>query len=139
VAGHGVSDRIGCDIQFAPVQDQDFDFIATWSAGELRNFCPIQLKEIVPPHLNKLTTVQTVVDGLARYSDSTDVTVAVKLNQPGRFEPEKLKIPDNLRIGGLWIFGALSTDQSEFGLWGDFLNRIDPPFGTRFSYPSPVL
>ncbi len=129
----GMSERIGFDVRFAPVEDQDFDFIATWFDREgMRNYCPVQLKEVAPPHLNAGATIQAVVDGLARYADSADVTVAIKINRPARFGPAELKLPANLRIGGLWIFAALSADQSEFGLWGDFLSKTDAPLGTRF-------
>jgi hypothetical protein len=85
--------------------------------------------------LNARATLQEVVYGLARYADSIDVTVAIKINRPCRFDPAELKLPANLRIGGLWIFAALSADQSEFGLWGDFLSNTDAPFGIRFLYP----
>ena len=132
----GMSERIGFDVRFAPVEDQDFDFIATWFDGEgMRNYCPVQLKEVAPPHLNAGATIRAVVDGLARYADSADVTVAIKINRPARFDPAELQLPANLRIGALWIFAGLSADQSEFGLWGDFLSRTDAPLGTRFSYP----
>ena len=135
----GMSERIGFDVRFAPVEDQDFDFIATWlDGGRMRNYCPVQLKEVAPPHLNADATIQAVVDGLARYADSADLTVAIKINRPGRFDPAELKLPANLRIGGLWIFAGLSADQSEFGLWGDFLSKTDAPLGTRFSYPLPI-
>jgi hypothetical protein len=66
------------------------------------------------------------------------VTVALKINQLRRFAPTELKLPANLRISGLWIFASLSADQSEFGLWGDFLSKTDAPLGTMFSYPSPI-
>jgi hypothetical protein len=133
----GMSERIGVDVRFAPVEDQDFDFIATWLESEgTRNYCPVQLKEVVPEHLNANATIQAVVDKLVHYVDSADMTVAIKLNRVGQFDLSELQIPANLRIGGLWIFAALSADQSEFGLWGDFLNAIDAPYGTRFSYPS---
>ena len=135
----GMSERIGFDIRFAPVEDQDFDFIATWSEGEgQRNYCPVQLKEVAPSNLNSAATVQAVVDGLGRYVDSADLTVAIKINRSERFDPQELRLPRNLRIGGLWIFAALSADQSEFGLWGDFLSKADPPFGTSFLYPMPA-
>ena len=135
----GISERIGFDVRFAPVEDQDFDFIATWFDGDAaRHYCPVQLKEVAPPHLNAGATIQAVVDSLTHYADSADVTVAIKLNRPSRFDPAELNLPANLRIGGLWIFASLSADQSEFGLWGDFLSRTDAPRGTRFSYPLPV-
>lgn len=135
----GISERLGFDVQFAPTEEQDFDFITTWLDDRgTRNYNPVQLKEVVPPHLNASATIQAVVDGLARYADSVDVTVAIKINRPLRFDPAELKAPTNLQIGGLWFFAALTPDQSEFGLWGDFLSKNDPPLGTRFSYPLPT-
>jgi hypothetical protein len=132
----GISERIGFDVRFAPVENQDFDFVATWVDGDATTrYCPVQLKEVPPPHLNAGASVLAVVDSLARYADSADVTVAIKINRPGPFDPTEMKLPADLRIGGLWIFTSLSADQSEFGLWGDFLSRTDAPLGTRFSYP----
>ena len=135
----GISERIGFDVRFAPVEKQDFDFIATWLDDDaIRHYCPVQLKEVAPPHLNMNANIQAVIDGLIRYRDSADLTVAIKLNQPVRFNPTELKLTGDLRIGGLWIFASLSADQSEFGLWGDFLSKTDGPRDTKFSYPLPA-
>jgi len=132
----GMSERIGFDIQFAPVEAQDFDFVTTWLDDEgIRHYCPVQLKEVVPPKLNAQVTLQSVIDGLTRYADSGDVTVAIKINRPIRFDPTEMELPPRLQIGGLWIFAAVSPDQSEFGLWGDFLSKGELTYGTRFRYP----
>jgi hypothetical protein len=133
----GISERIGCEVRFAPIEDQDFDFVATWlDANAKWHFCPVQLKEVVPPHLNPGAPIQAALDGLSRYADSADLTVVIKLNRPARFDPAALNLPANLKIGRLWIFGSLSEDQSEWALWGDFLDKTGTPLGTRFSYPS---
>lgn len=135
----GLSERIGFNVGLASSEDQDFDFVTSWlDSDATRHFCPVQLKEVAPPHLNALGSIQAVVDNLTRYVDSADVTVAIKINRPGRFDPAKLRLPANLRIGGLWIFGSLSADQSEFGLWGDFLSSAEDPRLTNFFYPLPV-
>jgi hypothetical protein len=132
----GLSERIGSEVRFSPYEDQDFDFVATWFDGDgVTTYKPVQLKEVTPHRLNAGATIQAVVDGLTRYADSADVIVAIKINRLGRFDPAELKLPANLRIGQLWIFASLSADQSEFGLWGDFLSKTDAPLGTRFSYP----
>lgn len=135
----GMSERIGFDVQFAPVEDQDFDFVITWFDDDRKRYYrPVQLKEVAPPHLNAGATVQAVVNSLTRYVDSADTIVAIKINRPGQFNPAELTLPADLRIGGLWVFASLSGDQSEFGLWGDFFGRTKPPLGTRFLYPLPV-
>ncbi len=83
--------------------------------------------------------MQAVLDVLSKYTDSADLTVVIKLNRPEKFDPSTLNLPTNLRIGGLWIFGSLSADQSEFGLWGDLLGKVDAHLGTRFQCPSSAV
>src|SRR5690606_19753 len=100
-----------------------------------RHYCPVQLKEVVPEHLNICANFEAVVAGLKHYADSADLTVAIKLNRPDRFDPAELRLPPDLRIGGLWVFGSLSAGQSEFGLWGDFCSETGA-LGTNFSYPA---
>lgn len=92
----------------------------------------MQLKEAVPHDVNPSASVQGIVDALAKYSDSSELTVAIHLNQRSYFDPGELSIPD-LRIAALWIFGAISEDESDWGLWGNFL---ESPVGTRFEYPT---
>ena len=48
------------------------------------------------------------------------------------FDLATLKVPP-LRLAALWVFGGVSPDQSQWGLWGDLL---DEPIGTRFEYPA---
>lgn len=133
----GMSERMGVDIRFAPIEDQDFDFVATWLRdGEGRKYCPVQIKETVPENLNPNANINEVIDSLVKYGDSTELVVSIKLNRREYFDPKSVKIPAGLQIGGLWVFGSIAEDQSEFGLWGDFLSETDAPWGSRFSYPS---
>jgi hypothetical protein len=60
------------------------------------------------------------------------VTAIVYLNQRVHFDPTQLRIP-KLGLAALWVFGSLSEDQSECGLWGDLTNK---PVGTPFAYPA---
>ena len=135
----GMSRNLETDVWFAPVEEQDHDFVTTWRTGDTQHFCPVQLKEVVPQHLNPNASVQAVLDKLSHYADSSDVAVAIKFNQQGRFDPAAVVIPRDLAIGTLWVFGALSEDQSEFGLWGDFLTTGSATVGIRYPYPSASL
>lgn len=132
----GRSHVLETEVRFAPVEDQDHDFVATWRANDTQHYCPVQLKEVAPLHLNPNASVQGVLDKLTKYADSSDVAVAIKFNQRGRFDPAAIRIPDNLAIGTLWVFGATNEDQSEFALWGDFLATGAETMGIRFPYPS---
>jgi hypothetical protein len=132
----GMSHNLGVDVWFAPVEEQDHDFVATWRTGETQHFCPVQLKEVVPKHLNANASIQGVLDKLPHYCDSADLSVAIKFNQCGRFDPTEITVPKNLRIGGLWVFGALAEDQSTWGLWGDFMQTRAATLGISYPYSS---
>lgn len=128
----GMAQRIGQPIYLSRGESQDYDFVASWGVGDEQHFAPIQLKEVVPEPLNPSSTLEKVIQSLTKYVDSEDLTVAIHLNRQVHFDPKTLVIPQ-LRIAALWIFGAISPDQSEWGLWGNFLEE---PEGTRFAYPA---
>lgn len=132
----GMSHNLGAEVWFAPVEEQDHDFVATWRVDDAQHFCPVQLKEVVPQILNPTASIQEVIGKLSHYGDSADVAFAIKFNQRGRFDPAEISVPPNLRIGSLWVFGSLSEDQSTFGLWGDFLETGAATMGISYPYPS---
>jgi hypothetical protein len=131
----GMTHNLGTDVWLAPVEAQDYDFVARWGIGEVQHFCPVQLKEVVPPHLNSTASIQDVLGKLSRYSNSNDVSFAIKFNQRVHFDPTSVQVPNDLTIGGLWVFGAITEDQSMWGLWGDFLQTGRETIGIRYSYP----
>jgi hypothetical protein len=135
----GISECIGADVRFAPFENQDFDFIATWPSSDIdpvQNFCPVQLKEVAPPHLNPTSSIQGVLDGLTKYKNSRDLVVAIKLNRPEHFDPSQVRVPSDLQVGSIWIFGSISEDQSEWAIWGDFAIDATVPLGHRYLYPA---
>ena len=129
---YGMAQRIGQTVYLAPSEEQDYDFVASWIAGDTQHLAPVQLKEVVPQDLNSTASVQERVNALAKYVDSEDLTVVIYLNQRGHFHPAQLVVPP-LKIAALWVFGAISPDKEQWGLWGNFL---ETPEGTRFEYPT---
>lgn len=129
---HGMGERLRHKVYFAAQEDQDYDFIAKWMVGEELHFAAVQLKEVVPVETNPQASIEAIVAGLTKYTDSDGLTVAIHLNQKGRFEPTLLRVP-GLRIGSLWLFGGAAPDQSRWNLWGNFTES--DPYGTQFSYP----
>ncbi|MGV8990120.1 MAG: hypothetical protein ACOH1Q_01825 [Thiobacillus sp.] len=127
----GMGQRIGQPVFLSRGESQDYDFIATWTLGEVQNFAPVQLKEVVPEEVNATASIEKVIGSLTKYVDSKDLTVAIHLNRQVHFDALELVIPP-LPIAALWIFGSISPDQSEWGLWGNFLEK---PEGSRFAYP----
>jgi len=130
---HGMGQRIGQTVFFAANEDQDYDFVACWVVEGKQHMAPVQLKEVVPQSLNPLATIESIVAGLEKYSDSAGLIVAVHLNQAGRFEPGSLKL-QHLRVASFWVFAAASPDQSQWNLWGNFTEP--DAYGTRFIYPA---
>jgi hypothetical protein len=118
-------------IYLARGENQDYDFVASWLDQDTLNYAPVQLKELVPATLNPSLSIEGVISGLSKYVDSKNLTVAIHLNQRGRFMLSELQIPD-LAIAGLWMFGAVAPDQSSWGLWGDFLTS---PSESVHEYP----
>ncbi len=118
----GMAKVLNTSVRFSPVEEQDYDFVATWQSQDQPHYCPVQLKELVSSELNPSQLIQDVMNGLSKYTDSMDLTVAVKFNRIARFEQTNLQIPQTLCIGGLWVFGSIAEDQSEWALWGDFVS-----------------
>ncbi len=132
-----MSEVLGHPVLIAPVEEEDFDFVATWVDDErTQHICRVQLKEVVPQHLNSTASLQQVIDGLARYADASDLTVAIKVNRIGRFDPATVSIPNGLKLGALWIYSAIAEDQSKFAVWGDFAQGNVPVVGHAFEYPT---
>ena len=48
----GMSERMGTPIRLAKSENHDYDFVATWLKDDTRHFAPVQLKEVVPSHIN---------------------------------------------------------------------------------------
>ncbi len=129
---HFMSERIGFPIRIARTESQDYDFVASWADRDTQKFAPVQLKEVVPTHLNPTADLSSVVEKLACYPDSSDLTVAIHLNQTRPFDAPAIHIPE-LHFAGLWVFGSISHDASRWWLWGDWLKE---PFGTEHAYPA---
>lgn len=130
---YGMGQRIGQPVYLARGESQDYDFVASWVVGDKQHLAPVQLKEVVPHELNaKAPSLEATITALTKYADSEELTVAIHLNQQARFEPRTVSVP-SLRIAALWVFASITSDQSQWGLWGNFLEQ---PAGTRFEYPA---
>lgn len=119
-------------IEYAPVEDSDFDCIARWKYGDTINYCPIQTKEFVPADINPHTILDAEIAKLKKYTDSKNLVVAFYLNRQGHFEfPDVRSL--NLNIAELWMFGATSPDGRHWALYGDVLKE---PRKYSFDYPT---
>jgi hypothetical protein len=127
--------RLGQRVLMAKAASENVDYDCVTrrdGPNETTFYGPVQVKEVVPHHLNRATSVQHIIDKLTRYN-SPDLTVVIHLNRLVEFEPGSLKIP-KLRLSTLWIMAAVLPDQSRWALWGDFLGN---DLGAlEFDYPT---
>ena len=119
---HGMAQQLGCPVHFAPVEDSDYDFVAAYTIDECHHFVPVQLKELVPRHLNEAATLDEILHSLRKYPSSKDLTVVVYLNRQGTVTPRKIEDPE-LRIGALWLVCSTPPDASSWIMIGDMLTE----------------
>lgn len=132
----GISEKFNIQVRFAPVEDDDFDFVATCVADDIQHFVPVQLKEVAPDDLNPNSSILDILETLSKYSNPRDLIIAIRLNRAIRFDPALIRVPESLRFGGLWVYGCISEDQSKWAIWGDFMATSVVLAGTAFDYPT---
>ncbi len=128
---YGLRGRAGRPFLLADDEESDHDVVLATVQNDLPLFFPVQLKEVVPEDLNPTASVQNVIDTAISKRSYRDTLLAIKITQNYRFDPFGLVVPP-FSFAGIWIFGAISPDQSRWSLWGDF---IDDRFGTIFEVP----
>lgn len=118
---------------FSPVEEADFDSIATWlNDAEERIYTPIQIKEVVPQWVNSGADLNEELAKLKKYTSSRDLVVGVHVNKPGRLSFSEVVVP-KLALGQVWFFGSATEDQSRWFLYGDLLGE---PRLYEFDYPT---
>ena len=128
----GMSQRTGFRIQLYQHEESEYDFIATWLMGDTRHIVPVQIKELVPEHLNSEITLQKIIDDLGKNYSSPDLHAVIFLNRNGKVDFSEINL-SALNIAGLWLISCTSHDQSDWRLDGNF---IAAPETTHFKYPA---
>jgi len=123
---------LGINVQVALIEKSDYDCVAYFERNGINNFVPIQLKEFVSENVNLNAKLQSLINGLNKYTDSESLVVAIHLNQCGTIKMSELSFP-TLNIGALWFFGANGPDQTVWTIMGNVL-KPNPRF-YEFRYP----
>jgi len=129
----GIGERMGHKVFFSKGEFEDADFLATWVAEDVQHFAPVQIKELVPAERNASATFDALVQGLAKYTGTKDLTVLVHVNRRIHFDPNSLTLPRQLPIAALWVLACLNPAHSEWAIWGNLLAESE---GTKFAYPA---
>ena len=122
-------------LDFTSSENADYDVIFRRIENDTIIYTPVQLKELVPKRWNPTAALQEILEKLRKYSDSHDLVVAVYHNQKNENSQLKLTIPKDLNIGGLYLYGCCSIDQSEWFIAGDLM--IGAFRCKKFKYPEP--
>jgi hypothetical protein len=131
---YGLSCRTERPVWVIDHEGADYDLVATWENNGDNYLAPTQLKEVIQKRVNPEASVQSVIDGLAKYPVSTGLTVAIRVNQEGMLDLDEITIPP-LPIAALWIYGSMSQDGSRWFLSGNLL-QPEPDEGWIFDYPA---
>lgn len=129
---YGLGRALSTKIHFANYEQSDYDFVTCWKDQDSLVFTPVQLKEVTPDSINVKSNLQDAINKLDKYASSKDLVVAIFLNKRCKTDFSDLTIP-NLNIAELWIFGAISPDQSKWFIYGDMLKT---PQYAEFDYPN---
>jgi hypothetical protein len=129
---YGLKCKQGVHIDFALVEESDYDFVAAYKLDDVNHFVPVQLKELVPSHINPAADLQAELDKIAKYTDSRDLVVAFYLNRTGRIDFSTLRLPHGI-VHELWFFWASAPDQSTWTVYGNMLSAN--PSAHEFQYP----
>jgi hypothetical protein len=127
----GISKYMGKKVNFSPTEQSDFDFVVRWLEGDTMNYTPVQLKELVPEHLNPVAELNHLLSKLIKYTDSSRLIVAIHINRTIHLDISALDVP-KFKLAGLYTFASVSKDQKNWVLHGDLLGNIQE---TPFEYP----
>jgi hypothetical protein len=124
-------------IAYAMIEDEDYDCVLWWKEGGQKEgksrYARVQLKEIVPPHINPNATIESELAKLGKYPTSKQTLVAVHVNQEGLQSWSAIEKPPT-SVAEIWLYAALAADQSRWFLYGDLLNA---PRGFEIPWPTP--
>ena len=107
---YGMSIASKKKILFSPVERDDYDFVASWLNEDTQHLAPVQLKELVPTHLNSEQTLEELLEKAKnKYPNSDDLTLAIHMNRVGHFDPSNIHFDRDIRLAGIWAFCAISS------------------------------
>jgi hypothetical protein len=130
---HFVSEAIlKAPIAYAMNETEDYDCVLWWKIEKHSFYTPVQLKEIVPPHLNSKTSINSELSKLSKYATASETIAAFHVNQSGHLDFSGIDVPKT-GFSEVWLYGSLSADQAKWFLYG---NILDNPKGYEVAWPT---
>jgi len=119
---YGVGQLLGVKISFADHESKDYDYVGAYVYAGTVSYVPIQMKEFVPVGVNPKAQLQSEIDKLRKYRDSSDLVVAMHINRKGFIRLSELNFT-GLPIKELWFFGAKEDSALDWLVIGNVLKQ----------------
>lgn len=122
----------GTPIDYAMIEDEDYDCVLQYRVGVKRGFSRVQLKEVAP--FNPKATIETELAKLGKYASAAQTIAAVHVNQQGPVIYSSLSKPKT-SFAEIWLYSSITADQSRWFVYGDLLKM---PRGYEIAWPTRV-
>src|SRR5947207_15931178 len=93
------------------VEVEDYDCVIWCKVNGQNRYARVQLKEVVPPHVNPNASIESVLGNLNKYPTSDQTIVTVHLNVEGPLDLSSIAKP-NTSVAEIWLYWSLTPDQS---------------------------
>lgn len=106
-------------VEIATTEDSDYDAVFRRRDDDLISYTPVQLKEVVPERWNKAASIDSILKKLVVLQSSGDLVVGIHHSRATNDEKLDVAVPNGLNLAGLFVFGSVSSDRSEWMIAGD--------------------
>jgi hypothetical protein len=121
-------------LEIAVTEDSDYDAVFRRRDNDLMNYTPIQLKEVVPQRWNKNASIDSILQKLVALQSSRDLVVGIHHTRATNDRNLEFTVPKGLYLAGIFVFGSVSNDRSEWMIAGDLTK--DAPSIVNYSVPT---
>jgi hypothetical protein len=129
-----ISSALQTPIAYAMSEDEDYDCVLCRKVDGKTGYTPVQIKEIIPSHLDPKASIETELAKLSKYRTSHHTVAAVHVNRSGCFDYSSVQKPET-SFAEIWLYASLTSDQSLWALYGDLLHE---PRGFEIPWPTPL-
>lgn len=106
-------------VEIAVIEDSDYDAVFRRRDDDRMSYTPVQLKEVVPDRWNKTASIDSILKKLVALQSSSDLVVGIHHTRATNDGKLEFSVPMGLNLAGLFVFGSVSNDRSEWMITGD--------------------
>ncbi len=106
-------------VEIAVIEDSDYDAVFRRRDDDRMSYTPVQLKEVVPDRWNKTASIDSILNKLVALQSSRELVVGIHHTRATNDGKLEFLVPKGLNLAGLFVFGSVSNDRSEWMITGD--------------------